>query len=232
MAKSAYPEPPPGWVMPPVWTDIPKAWTGERCFVICGGESVRAQRSLIPRLQGRFIVVKEGVLLRPDADVLFLGGESTDTIAKPLIPKFSGRGKAGHYMVVRGRSLPSLPDDVLRLTRTKVHTALCDLPGHVAGYDSGTSAINLAYHFGATEIVLIGFDMCGGRWFGEQEYKALTGMKHGHPMPVIPEHHFRDHLKPLPEFAEDAKRKGIRIVNTSAISRVTCFEHQPLEAFL
>ena len=214
---------------PPVWS-VPREWpTGTRCFVLCGWDSVRAQMAVIPTLQGRFVTVKEGVLLRPDSDCLMLGGERTDTLAKPLIPRFTGK-----YMVVRQKFPVSLPPEVKRVTRTKIHTALCDLPTHVAGYDNGTSAINMAYHFGATEIVLIGYDMTGGRWF-----HGMAGFfpKHPertwqHPLPVIPEDHFRAHMQPLPAFAKDAERKGIKIWNTSPISRVTCFEYRDLETFL
>lgn len=208
---------PEGWTLPPIW-NVPREWPGERAFVICGGESVREQRHLIPKLTGRFIAIKEGVLVRPDADVLFLGGERTPEIALPLIPKFRGT-----YMVVRGKSDQELPPTVKRVTRTKEHTKLCDLPGHVCGYDSGTSAMNLAYHFGAREIVMIGYDMRGGRWF--------TG-EWPHPMPHIPEEHHRRHMAPLAALAEDATAKGIRIVNVSPISRVTCFERRRLEEFL
>jgi len=208
---------PEGWNGPPLWS-VPREWPGDRCFIICGGESIRQQRALIPQLKGRVIAIKEGVLLRPDADVLFLGGEKTPEIALPLIPKFKGR-----YMVVRGKSDQELPPEVVRVTRSKDHTKLCDIPTHVCGYDSGTSAINLAYHFGATEIVLLGYDMRGGRWF--------TG-QWPHPMPQIPEEHFRRHMVPLQALAADAAAKGIRIINCSPISRVDAFERQPLERFL
>ncbi len=208
---------PEGWNGPPLWS-VPKEWPGERCFIICGGESIREQRALIPKLKGRVIAIKEGVLVRPNADVLFLGGEKTPEIARPLIPKFKGR-----YMVVRGKSDQELPPEVVRVTRAKDHTRLCEIPTHVCGLDSGTSAINLAYHFGATEIVLLGYDMRGGRWF--------TG-EWPHPMPRIPEEHFQRHMVPLTALAADAAAKGIRIVNCSPISRVTAFERQPLEQFL
>jgi hypothetical protein len=208
---------PAEWVLPPIWP-VPREWPGERAFVLCGGESVRAQREIIPKLQGRFIAIKEGVLLRPDADVLFLGGEKTPEIALPLIPKFRGK-----YMVVRGKSDQELPSTVLRITRTKEHTKLCDTPGQVCGYDSGTSAINLAYQFGATEIVVIGYDMTGGRWFkGEWP----------HPMMHIPEDHHQRHMAPLKALAEDAKAKAIRIVNVSPISRVNCFDRRDIREFL
>ncbi len=202
---------------PPVW-NVPLEWPGERCFVICSGESIRDQVPLIRRLQGRFIAVKHGVLARPDADVLFLSGEGTNEVAESLIPKFSGK-----YIVVRGKAdCPSLAmKDIKRVTRHKDHEHLSELraPAHVGGYDSGTSAIHLAYLFGATEIVLLGYDMQGGHFCK-------------HPMPFPPQDHFRRHMAPLEAMAADARAKGVRIVNCSPTSAVTAFEKQPLEAFL
>lgn len=205
------------WTPPPTWS-VPREWAGERCYVVCGGESIRAQRKLIPRLPGRVIAIKQGVVLKPDADVLFLSGERTAQIAKPLLPKFTGT-----HVIVRGKSCPELPETVKRVARSKDHTRLSDLPDHVCGYDAGTSAINLAFHFGATEIVMLGYDMCGGRWFhGEMP----------HHMPKPPEAHFHRHMAPLPELAKDCQRRGIRVVNVSPISRVTAFERGRLEDWL
>jgi hypothetical protein len=206
------------WVAPPIWT-VPKAWPGERCFVICGGESVRAQKDLIRQLKGRVIAVKHGVFLRPDADVLFFAGERPQEIAPVCLKAYQG-----DTVVVRGKGHPVFPESAKRIGRTpEPHTALSDDPTTVAGYDAGTSAINLAYLFGATEIVVLGMDMQGGRWFTGE----IT-----HYLPQPPERDFQTHMGPLPELAKDAERKGIRIVNCSPTSRVTCFERQPLEAFL
>lgn len=200
--------------VPPATWPVPREWPGERCFVLCSGESIGPQAEIIRQLRGRFIAVKHGVLLRPDADVLFLSGEGTAAVAAELIPQFRGR-----HVIVRGKSDPSLPSHVRRVTRAKDHGALCDLRDHVCGRDTGTSAINLAYHFGATEIVLLGYDMTGGHFCD-------------HPLPFPPEDHFARHMEHTAAMAADAKAKGIRIVNCSPISRVTCFERQPLEEFL
>lgn len=205
------------WVAPPIWS-VPREWAGDRCFVLCGGESLKAQRHLVPKLQGRIIAVKEGVYLRPDADVLFFAGEFPAQIAPPLLKRF-----AGTYMVVRGKGHPVFPEDVKRVGRTATHTHWSTDPTMVAGFDAGTSAINLAILFGATEIILLGYDMGGGRWF--------TG-EHPHPVPVIPLWRHRQHLVPLPSLAADARAKGIRIVNCSPISNAGLFPYQPLEAFL
>ena len=200
-----------------VWS-VPREWPESRCFILCGGESIGRQRGAVKRLKPPIIAIKHGVLLRPDADVFFVSGERTAEIAKPLIPLFTGK-----YSVTRGKGSLQLPTWFKCLARTKDHSRLCDLPTHVAGYDSGTSAINLAYHFGATEIVLLGYDMTGGRWFnGEWP----------HFLPRPPQGHFDRHMAPLEEFAADATAKGIRIVNVSPISKVTAFDRGEIGNFL
>jgi len=206
-----------GWVPPPHWS-VPREWAGERCFIICGGPSVKAQRALIPKLKGRIIAVKQSVLLRPDADVLWFGGESMVNLMLPLIPAFHGT-----HMVVRGKSCPELPPEVKRVGRHKDHTTLATEPTRVCGYDTGTSAINLAYHFGASEVILLGYDMKGGRWFNGEIH---------HPMPFPPQSQFDGHMAPLAGLAADCKAKGLRVVNCSPDSAVRAFEKQPLEAFL
>jgi len=205
------------YVTPECWS-IPREWPGARCFILCNGESIRAQRHLIPQLTGRIIAIKEAVRLRPDADVLFVAAERSVDIVPGLLPIFTGQ-----YVIARNKLPANYPEYVKRISRTKDHTQLCDLPDHVCGYDCGTSAINVAYHFGATEIILLGMDMTGDRWCNGE---------FAHPMPHIPKDHHRRHISVLPAIAKDAIRRGIRIVNCSPISAVQCFERQPLEAFL
>lgn len=205
------------WQPPPIWS-VPRDWIGERAIVICGGESLKAQRALIPQLRGRVIAVKHGVFLRPDAEVLFFAGERPEEIAPPCLAAFQGT-----YAVVRGRGHPVFPDTVKRVWRTMTHERWSTDPTMVAGFDAGTSAINLALLFGATEILVLGMDMLGGRWF--------TG-EIPHYLPQPPESDFQRHMRVLPALAAHAKALGVRIVNGSPISRVTCFEQQPVEAFL
>lgn len=204
------------WVAPPIWS-VPKEWPGERCFVLCGGESLKAQRGLVPLLQGRIIAVKHAVLLRPDADVLFFAGERPAEVAPPLLKAFKGQ-----YVVVRGRGHEVFPESAKRIWRTTTHEKFSDVQTEVAGYDAGTSAINLAILFGATEIVVLGMDMVGGRWFNGEI---------AHYLPNPPESDFQRHMSVMPMLAADAKAKGIRIVNCSPTSRVTAFERRPLSEF-
>jgi hypothetical protein len=204
--------------------------------VLCGGESVRAQRELIPLLGDRIIAVKHGVLLAPHADVLFFAGERPAEIAPPLLAAYKGRpiglmpstpletaGPPMGRVIVRGRGHPVFPSWTKRVGRTTTHEAFAADQTLVAGFDAGTSAINVAIHYGATEIVLVGYDMIGGRWF--------TG-EVPHYLPQPPESDFERHLGPLPSLAADARCKGITIWNASPISRATCFPYRPLEDFV
>lgn len=196
---------------------VPRDWAGERCFVLCGGESLRCQRHLVPQLRGRIVAIKHAVLLRPDADVMFVSGRDDPKVCRDLFPVFTGT-----HTVCRN-SYPGFPPQVKCLARAKPADRLSDAPTHVAGLDAGTSAINLAYLFGATEIVLLGFDMTGGRWFNGEI---------AHHMPFPPPAHFARHKASLPTIAADLAARGVRVVNCSPVTTVTAFERQPLEAFL
>lgn len=205
------------WTAPPIWA-VPREWPDARCFVLCGGASLREQREIVPRLRGRFIAVKHAVVLRPNADVLFFAGERPADISPPLIAAFRGQ-----HIVVRGRGHECFPSESKRVGRPIDHETWCTDPTEVAGFDAGTSAINLAMHFGAVEIVLLGYDMIGARWFTKDEIP--------HYLPAPPETDHLRHLAPLPSLADDAKAKGIAIWNTSAISRAP-FPFRPIGDFL
>ena len=210
------------------WT-VPREWTGERCFILGGGASLKAQIPLLSQLRGRIIAIKQTVQHRPDADVMFVSGRDDPQTCAPYFPLYTGP------RIVARSNYPGLPDRVLCLHRTKapfpdgprprwLKVSSCApysrRPTHLGGYDAGSSAINLAALFGATEIVLLGIDMTGGRWVPK------------HRLPVIPQWHFDAHLWSLAQMAPELAKDGIRVVNCSPISAVRCFERQPLEAFL
>lgn len=198
------------------WT-VPREWAGERCFIICGGESVKAQRQVLPRLKGRTIAIKQAVKLRPDADVMFVSGRDDPEVCKPFFPLHTGK-----WIICRS-AYPGFPNGVRFLRRPKDHDHLARDPGLLAGLDAGSSAINLAFHFGAAEIVLLGFDMRGGRW--------LNG-EIPHHMPFPPQEHFDRHMASVAVMARDLAAEGVKVWNASPISAVTCFETRALETFL
>jgi hypothetical protein len=86
------------WAYPKPWT-VPQEWSAdEPCFVLCSGESIGPQAKQIAKLKGRFVAVKHGLLLKPDADVLFMPGECWKEIVFPLLTQFRGK-----HVVIRSK---------------------------------------------------------------------------------------------------------------------------------
>lgn len=196
---------------------VPREWVGERCLIICGGESVRAQEAQIKRFAGRVIAVKQAVAIRPDADVMFIAGKDDGRVCRTFFPMFKGQ-----YLIARGPYV-GIPERTKVLKRTADPKRLSLEPTHLAGYDAGTSAINLAFLFGAVEIILAGFDMTGGRW--------LNG-RFPHHLPIPPQRDHDIHMTALPTIAADLKAQGVRVINVSPVSAVTVFEKMDLEQLL
>lgn len=199
------------------WT-VPKEWKGERCFILAGGESIKEQEPLIPLLKGRVIAIKQSVSLRPDADVMFIAGKDDPKVCAKFFPMHTGK-----YLIARS-TYNGAPERCKFLQRDTFNPGRLSLrPTHLCGFDAGTSAINLAFLFGAKQIVLLGYDMTGGRWF--------SGRYHHH-LPNPPEQHFKIHMSALPTLAADLRDQGIDVVNCSAISKVKVFRKEMLERFL
>jgi len=194
-----------------------REWAGERCFILCGGPSLKDQRAMVPALQGRVIAIKQAVVMRPAADVMFVSGRQDPVICAPFFPLYTGP------RIICRKEYPGFPPGVLFTRRTKPPDRLSVEPGLLAGLDAGSSAINLAYQFGAAEIVLLGFDMSGGRW--------LNG-EFPHPVPIPPQHHHDRHLAACRGIAADLAAAGVKVWNASPRSAATFFEHRALESFL
>lgn len=84
------------------------------------------------------------------------------------------------------------------------------------GLNSGYQAMNLAYHFGAERMLLLGYDMqkTGGRshWFGDHPGKLNV------PSP------YAEFVKRFPALAADLLAEGVRVTNCSTETALTCFE--------
>lgn len=99
---------------------------------------------------------------------------------------------------------------------------LCRDPRYLnTGGNSGYQAINLAYHFGARRIILIGYDMqhTGGLKHWHSDYPE--GMDNATPVAS-----WRRRFEPL---ARDLKHDGVRVINATRQTALECFERMPLE---
>jgi uncharacterized Rossmann fold enzyme len=95
--------------------------------------------------------------------------------------------------------------------------------------NTGAAAINLAIHFGAKRIMLLGFDM---------DIDPNNKMQHWHNLyakgPVSDDRRrrklpFSRHLLGFPVIAEDVKKLGVQIINVSKDSTITCFPKKTIK---
>jgi hypothetical protein len=89
------------------------------------------------------------------------------------------------------------------------------------GENGGYQAINLAYHFGARTIVLLGYDMSGtSHWFG------------AHPEGLNDATDFSERAHHFEQLAADLKGEGVTVVNASRQTALRCFERAAIEDVL
>jgi len=191
---------------------VDASWRGETAYLIGCGPSVR--RDDVERLRGRRVIaINDSVFLAPWADVLY----ACD--ARWWQTRIT---RLGGFRCQRF-TLADVPGT--RRLRNTGETGLETEPdGLRTGKNSGYQAINLAYHLGATRIVLIGYDLrvVGGamHWNARPELQTAAG--------------FSRTLSPmLPMFdtlVEPLRRSGVEVVNATPGSALRCWPCVTLES--
>jgi len=187
--------------------------------VVClgGGPSLVAED--VDYCHGKAVVVaiNDAHRLAPWADCLY-SSDQRWWEAYRGVPEFQGL-KVGIHPLVPG---PDWKVTVLRNTGT---AGLELTPtGLRTGQNSGAAAINLAVHFGARRILLLGYDM--GRtngqahWFGNHPDRLRADS----PFPAFIQR-FRQMVDPL-------KQLGIEVINCSRHTALDCFPRAALRDVL
>ncbi|MEY9375065.1 hypothetical protein [Rhizobium leguminosarum] len=197
------------------WT-APRIWEGETVFVLASGPSVNSLD--LSLLTGRrVIVVNSSWLTYPDADVLFFadGRWWRDPALRP---------RAFDGLIVS--SAKEISDPRVKLVHKVEPGDLSEKPDTVAlRRTSTTGAINLAVHFGASRIVLLGVD---GKVAPEG---ARHG--HGHPWPwPLKAGCFDEQAAEYRQIAPSATRLGVEIVNANPDSAIDVWRRRPFSECL
>lgn len=188
-----------------------------RWFCIASGPSLTLDDALLTHGRGRTIAVNDAWRLAPWADILYACDK---------------RWWSHHIVEVRSRfrgrlvtiNEPAAGEYGLELWRSADAKGLSREPGLLhEGLNGGYQAINLAYLEGATEIILLGYDMAVGddgrtHFFGD------------HPGNLQAESPFADFLVCYARIRP--ADYGIRIINCSRKTALTCFEQESLESAL
>lgn len=194
----------------------PRIWTGsEPAFIIGGGPSVSRESVLSLEGRGHVVAVNNAYQIAPFADCVYFADRQW------LIWHHAAlAGHAAPYKVTRAE--PNFDHGVagLKVIAGNAGTPLSIDPRYVAGTDSGANAINLAVHFGARRIVLLGFDMKPGHWHEDHPHPTAASIYTTHFLP----HYAR--------MAPALRAQGIEVINTSMDSALTCFIKRPLAELL
>ena len=186
-------------------------------FIIASGPSLTRSDVEAIKGKGTVIAINDNYKMAPWADILYFCDPKWFRWHKenPEFQHFQGEiytqdettAKENHFHYIKsapGEGLSTDPKVIFQ------------------GSNSGFQSINLAYHLGANKIILLGYDMqtTDGKahWFGH------------HPDNVVSS--YQCWTKYYDRLAEDAKAKGLHIVNCSRQTALGCFERKHLEDVL
>lgn len=211
---------------PRVFAIVPKILPqGGTVLVLGSGPSLRrADVDYARPLVDAVICVNDTYRHLPDATCLYAADAKwwgwhdvryAHTVGRIKYPAFTGRFKYTLSELGAARRAAA-GVEVLQRGPEK---GLSDDAGRVAlGRNGVYQSINIAVHFGATQIVLLGVDMQGGHDFGHHPDNSAP------PFSVCLER-FATLVQPL-------KDRQIQIINCTRNTALRCFPRQPLEDVL
>lgn len=204
----------------PWWLD----WRGQTVAIIACGPSARNADVAALRGRVKVLAIKEAFIrLAPFADAVY-GCEAPWWKHVKGLPEFKGLKLA--YSDARIDEYPDIRRFSLRnKAGRKAHEPphldeiVLDEPGMIgAGGHSGFQALNIAVQFGASRILLVGFDMhCGG---GVHFYGRNFWQRANNPDNSV----FPRWIAGMERAAKTLEGIGVRVVNCSPVSAVQGFK--------
>ncbi|MER9937423.1 methyltransferase domain-containing protein [Mesorhizobium sp. M0088] len=191
-----------------MWT-VPREWAGETVFILAGGASV-LDLDLSPLKGRRVIAINSAWKTYPQADVLFFADTRWWTKYHPefggLIVTtcaWSDKRIKNLKKIAPAKGISTKPD-ALALETTSV-----------------TGAINLAGHFGASRIVLLGVDG-----------QIVKGQRHHHTDAYpwsFKADSFGKHAKEFEAIAPSVRAAGVEIINANPASAIDVWPKIPFQ---
>ena len=117
----------------------------------------------------------------------------------------------GHDGVNR---IEGIEESGLSLNPKRIHT----------GGNSGYQALGLAYHWGVSKIVLLGYDMQRGPK-GETHHHG----NHGHNLPDPSVRILGEWAQRFVQLGSDLRERGVEVVNATRRTAITCFEQMSVQ---
>lgn len=194
------------------WPD----WSGETVVVVGTGPSVKDVSLEPAKGKAKVFVIKSEYKFAPWADALY-GIDKGWWIANRGAPDFAGWKFSPSPTVCRLFNLRQVRLKARAEILTKeVGVIGCGL--RTGGGHSGFQAINLAVQFGVKRILLVGFDMVGGR-----------RLPHEHGVAKQMTSRVAEWRKDMDAVSPQFERIGVEVINCSAVSALTAYRKARLQ---
>ena len=201
---------------------VPRLCPGGTVVCLGGGPSLTPDDVDFCRGKGTVLCVNDAYKLAPWADALTASDWKWWLVHKG-VPDFHGL----RFAVFDPNKPPHAryPDGIAVLKNTGCEGIDPDPSALRTGWNTGAAALNLAVHFGAARILLLGYDCQPDRkgrphWFGE------------HPSPlkrIIPFDTFKQGFASM---APDLQRVGVSVINCSRATALDVFPQMDLSEAL
>jgi hypothetical protein len=192
----------------------PKLWNGETVVILGGGPSLtKAQIESAKRFKR--IATNNAFLLDLDSEVMCWGDTAWYINNRATFKPHKG-------LKVTWRHASQYPglDIKTMLHQKKMPPAISLNPCTIAGSNTGHGAINLAVHFGANRIILLGFDM---------HYKNGFNWHKNHKEHALIARYNKVFIPQLEMAAKELETMGIEVLNCTPGSALDCFPFANIE---
>ncbi len=195
------------------WPD----WVGEAVAIVGGGPSIKQIDLSILKDRIHVVAIKTAIDICPWAEICY-GCDAPWWIDRKGLPKyhgiklFHGIMAANKWSDLKRIEIEISKDDILIDQPLKVGNGGC----------SGFQALNLAVQFGATDIILIGFDLHergGMHWYGRNKWPNASN-------PV--QSNFNRWNKGFKSAKPSIDKLGITVMNASVESQLEGFDRKSL----
>lgn len=197
-----------------------RRWYRKRIIIAASGPSLIAEDATICNGE-TVLAVSDAVRLFPKAEILYSCDAAWWELNR-FVPEFGGERWTSHSLAPRNdkRNLPN--QELFNIIAGRNHIGFSRDPAFIHyGNNSGFQAVNLGILFGATEIILLGFDM---RAVGEN-----THFFGNHKAPLRATHSYATWINNFNDAAKLLVGTGTRIINCTPGSALKCFPMMPLE---
>ena len=196
---------------------VPRRWPNSTVVCLASGPSLTPEDVAFCRGKAPVIAVNNTAYLAPWADAM-VGSDYSWWLHHEGMPAFRGE-KWG--LIHQTWKQPERWPDIGRLRITGDHGIETNPSATRTGFNSGYLAVNIAIHYGATRVVLLGYDM-GYKPNGPKHY---FGDHSWAPGQVSPYQRFIDAFQTM---GPDLARLGVEVVNASRRTALTCFPQMAL----